>query len=296
MNLIFFVSNCLIDMYGKCGCANISRRVFDRMLGRDVVSWSPMLNGYTRKKDFDGFLRLVVGIEVGGMVPNLVTWSTMISCYVFYDRAEEALNCFGKMQLMDVKPDVVSCNVLFSALSQSSLISRYMQKGNIVQVKGLFQKLQSRFLKADLVSWNIIINCDAEEGNTDGGLGVLAHMQATGISPDSVSWNTLIKGYVRSKQIGDAMQLLSRIDSPSSKQNPGSWNTLMTNHINHGDGEEALCLFHLMRNHGIQPNAITFTCILHACALLGALANWKINSWMCDTEQHHRQIHKERTP
>lgn len=390
-----FVSNCLIDMYGKCGCANIARRVFDRMLGRDVVSWNSMLNGYTRKKDFDGFLRLVAEIEAGGMVPNLVTWNTMISCYAFYGHAKEALNCFRKMQLMGVKPDVLSCNVLISALSKSryfeealelirqmqnfglepdvaswttliggyvgfgylkeavslfsklqnsgllqdehmfstvlnacaglealeqgkeihgyiirneltvgaflreslvhmyvkcgklddaskllshnnivswnTLISGYMQKGNMVEAKGLFQKLQSRYLKPDLVSWNIMINCDAEEGNTEGALGVLARMRAAGISPDSVSWNTLIKGYMRSKQIGDAMQLLSRIDSPSSEQNPGSWNTLMTNHINHGDGEEALRVFHLMRNHGVQPDAITFTCILHACALLGAL-------------------------
>ena len=94
-------------------------------------------------------------------------------------------------------------------VSWNSLISGYMQKGNIVQAKGLFQKLQSRFLKPDLVSWNIMINCNAEEGNTDGALGVLAHMQAAGISPDPVSWNTLIKAYVRSKEIGDAMQLLS---------------------------------------------------------------------------------------
>lgn len=42
------VSNCSIDMYGKCRCTNIARRVFDRMLGRDVVSWNSMLNGYTR--------------------------------------------------------------------------------------------------------------------------------------------------------------------------------------------------------------------------------------------------------
>lgn len=74
-----------------------------------------------------------------------------------------------------------------------------MQKGNIVEAKGLFQKLQSRYLKPDLVLWNIMINCDAEEGNTERDLGVLARMQAAGISPDSVSWNTLIKGYVRSK-------------------------------------------------------------------------------------------------
>lgn len=155
-------------------------------------------------------------------------------------------------------------------VSWSTLISGYMQNGNVEESKELFHLLQSRCLP-DLVSWNIMINCRAEEGNTDGSLGKLACMQAAGILPDSVSRNTLIRGYATCKQIGDAMQLLSQIDSPSSKQNPDSWNTLMSNHINHGDGEEALQVLHLMRSHGVELDAITFTCILHARALLGAL-------------------------
>lgn len=48
--LPFFVAlqNSLIDMYSKCGKLLYSRRVFDNMLERSVVSWNAMLMGYGR--------------------------------------------------------------------------------------------------------------------------------------------------------------------------------------------------------------------------------------------------------
>ncbi|XXG82228.1 hypothetical protein AAC387_Pa10g0218 [Persea americana] len=144
------------------------------------------------------------------------------------------------MQLMGVKPDVVSCNVLISALSQSryseealdlirqmrnfglepdvasgtTLFGGYVGFGYSEEAVSLFSKLRHSILLPDEHMFSIVLNACAglealEQGNTDGALGVLAHMQAAGISPDPVSWNTLIKGYVRSKEIGDAMQLLS---------------------------------------------------------------------------------------
>ncbi|KAJ8621667.1 hypothetical protein MRB53_030196 [Persea americana] len=239
----------------------------------------------SRSRYFEEALELIRQMQNLGLQPDVASWTTLIGGYVGFGYLKEAVSLFSKLQYSGLLQDEHMFSTVLNAcaglealiqddaskllshidiVSWNTLISEYMQKGNIVEAKRLFQKLQSRYLKPDLVLWNIMINCDAEEGNTEGALGVLARMQAARISPNAVSWNTLIKGYVRSKQIGHAMQLLSRIDSPSFEQNPGSWNTLMTNHINHGDGEEALHVFHLIRNHGVQPDAIIFTCILHA--------------------------------
>lgn len=249
----------------------------------DVASWTTLIGGYVGFGYLKEAVSLFSKLQYSGLLQDEHMFSTVLNAcaglealiqgkeiHGYIIRNELTVRAFLRESLVHM---YVKCGKLDDAskllshidiVSWNTLISGYMQKGNIVEAKGLFQKLQSRYLKPDLVSWNIMINCDAEEGNTEGALGVLARMQAARISPNAVSWNTLIKGYVRSKQIGHAMQLLSRIDSPSFEQNPGSWNTLMTNHINHGDGEEALRVFHLIQNHGVQPDAIIFTCILHA--------------------------------
>ncbi|XP_058102414.1 pentatricopeptide repeat-containing protein At2g13600-like [Magnolia sinica] len=400
-----FLSNCLVDMYGKCGCIGDARKLFDKMLHRDVVSWNTMLKGYSRAEDFDGFAGLVTEIEAGGVKPNLITWNTIISGYAVYGYAKEALDCFFKMQKMGMKPDVVSCNALISALARcgyfeealelvrqmrnvglepdiaswttligayvnfgflkealslfsqvqfsemvldemvfssvlkacaglgalrqgreihafivrngfmieaflsaslvhmytkcgklddahrllfknnivswNSLIGGYVKKGDVEEAKELFQSLQSESLKPDLVSWNIMIDCNAQEGNTKGALDMLDRMQSVGVSPDSISWNSIIKGYAKGRQTDDAVQIVNRMESSGFKPNTGTWNTLISNHVNHGYGEEALQTFQLMKKCGIEPDGITISCILRACALLGASRIGKsVHGWI----------------
>ncbi|KAH7284839.1 hypothetical protein KP509_34G072900 [Ceratopteris richardii] len=54
-------------------------------------------------------------------------------------------------------------------------------------------------------------------------------------------------------------------------QNEVSWTTLLTRFVQHGQGEEALKYFELMKLKGFSPTIATCLCILKACALQGAL-------------------------
>ena len=38
----------LLDMYAKCGALDKAREVFERLPGRDVVSWNALISGYDR--------------------------------------------------------------------------------------------------------------------------------------------------------------------------------------------------------------------------------------------------------
>jgi hypothetical protein len=42
------VWNCLIDMDGKCGSMESSRKVFDTTICRDQVSWDTIISSYVR--------------------------------------------------------------------------------------------------------------------------------------------------------------------------------------------------------------------------------------------------------
>ncbi|KZV28283.1 pentatricopeptide repeat-containing protein [Dorcoceras hygrometricum] len=82
------LSNALIDMYNKCGKIEEARLVFDKMHGRDVVSWNAMLVGY--------------GIHGYG---------------------KEAILLFQNMQNEGAQPDYVTFVALLSACSHSGLVS-----------------------------------------------------------------------------------------------------------------------------------------------------------------------------
>ncbi|KAL2494000.1 Pentatricopeptide repeat-containing protein [Forsythia ovata] len=40
------VGSALVDMYGKCGCLNLARRVFDSMPTRNVITWNVIIMAY----------------------------------------------------------------------------------------------------------------------------------------------------------------------------------------------------------------------------------------------------------
>ncbi|KAK2988982.1 hypothetical protein RJ640_018171 [Escallonia rubra] len=81
------LSNALIDMYGRCGSISKSRRVFDLIPQRDVVSWNVMIAVY--------------GMHGFGM---------------------DAVNTFRLMRAMGLKSNSFTFTNLLSACSHSGLI------------------------------------------------------------------------------------------------------------------------------------------------------------------------------
>ena len=47
-----------------------------------------------------------------------------------------------------------------------------------------------------------------------------------------------------------------------------AWNAIISGYAQHGHGEEALNCFETMKSEGFSPDAITFTSVLNACAIM----------------------------
>ena len=72
------VGNALVDVYGKCGSEKASKKVFDDIDERNVVSWNPIITSFSfRGKYMDALdvFRLMIDV---GMGPNFVTISSML--------------------------------------------------------------------------------------------------------------------------------------------------------------------------------------------------------------------------
>lgn len=95
---VYFVANCLIDMYSKCGDVDTARNVFDSMPKRNEVSWTSMMSGY-------------------GM----------------HGRGKEALDIFDKMQKAGFVPDDISFLVLLYACSHSGMVDQGLNYFDIMR-------------------------------------------------------------------------------------------------------------------------------------------------------------------
>ncbi|PNT57792.1 hypothetical protein POPTR_001G321700v4 [Populus trichocarpa] len=84
-----FISNALVDMYAKCSDILAARNVFNRMLHRDVVSWTSIIVGAAQ-----------------------------------HGRAKEALDLYDQMVLAEIKPNEVTFVGLIYACSHAGLVSK----------------------------------------------------------------------------------------------------------------------------------------------------------------------------
>ncbi|XP_073294807.1 pentatricopeptide repeat-containing protein At3g21470 [Primulina huaijiensis] len=193
------VGTSLVDMYGKCGDIVSSRKVFDYMPERNVVTWNAMIGGYVRNGDMGSALGLFETMEgrtsatwnemIGGYakngdvamarrvfesVPeglkNVVTWTVMVDGYVRNGDMEAAEEVFEVMP----ERNFYVCSVI---------ISGYFRKGDVVKGKGFFDRMFSR----NLVCWNTLIAGYAQNGMCAEALDAFMNMGAEGIKPDEVT-------------------------------------------------------------------------------------------------------------
>ncbi|KAF1893597.1 hypothetical protein Lal_00002093 [Lupinus albus] len=90
---------------------------------------------------------------------------------------------------------------------------------------------------------------------------------------DAISWNSLIFGHTRLGQMDSARELFDEMPCRTIV----SWTTMITGYCRIDYYTDALDIFREMQMVGIEPDEISITSVLPACAQLGAL---EVGKWI----------------
>ncbi|CAN1336518.1 Pentatricopeptide repeat-containing protein At3g24000, mitochondrial [Linum perenne] len=104
--LVGFVGNTLLDMYAKSGSLEEAKKVFDRLLRRDVVSWNTLLKGYAQHGLGKTALRTLEKMLKIGIAPNDITFLCVLTACSHAGLVDEGFSIFSKMKKYDIEPDV----------------------------------------------------------------------------------------------------------------------------------------------------------------------------------------------
>lgn len=218
-----FLCNALIHAYGKCKCIQGARRVFDDLVVKDVVSWTSMSSCYVSS----GLPRqgLAVFREMGwnGVKPNSVTLSSILpACSELKDlKSGRAIHGFAVRHGM--MENVFVC---------SALVSMYARCLSVKQARLVFDLMPHR----DVVSWNGVLTAYFTNKEYEMGLALFSQMRIEGVKADEATWNTVIGGCMENGQTEKAVEMLRK-----------------------------------MQNTGCKPNQITISSFLPACSILESL-------------------------
>jgi pentatricopeptide repeat protein len=278
-----FVGSALVDMYAKCGVMEDARKLFDRMPERNVVSWTGMIAGYVQDGDGEEVLRLFCQMQQAGSKPNQFTTSCVLSaCSDIEAVAQgkqihthvmktglEADNFVGNAlidmyakcgrledarQVFEILPelDTVSWNILIAGYSQSNQGEEAMK---------LFGKMQRADVKPDRVRFSGVLGACASLAILEQGKQIHSLVIKSGFESDVYAGNALVDMYAKCGSIEGSFQVFDAM----KERDVVSWNAAISGCAQHGYGKNALQLFEQMQGTGMNPNHVTFICVISAC-------------------------------
>ncbi|GLT75600.1 hypothetical protein SLA2020_473100 [Shorea laevis] len=256
------VVNELLGMYAKLGKMDVARHLFDKMCERNKISWNMMISGFALNYDCDGASEMLERMELEGLEPDDVTWTSLLSSHARCGRNQEALKLFDSMRMGGIRVSAEALAVMLSVCAD--LVA--FNKGKAIHVYVVKCGFESHlFVK------NALICLYGKHGNINDARNVFLEMENKNI----VSWNGLITSYAEAGLCDEASALLSQLErsgnSSAMRPNVISWSAVIGAFASQGREEESLDLFRKMQLANIMANSVTISSVLSACAELVAL-------------------------
>ncbi|KAF6169972.1 hypothetical protein GIB67_034364 [Kingdonia uniflora] len=288
-----FVGNTLLSLYAG-GSIEESRRVFEEMGERDIVSWNSMIAAFSYNGCFGdalvwfGKLRLSNGVK-----PNSVTVVSVLPVCAELEDGKTVRGIHGYVVKAGFGSQLNICN---------ALVDVYGKCGKIEAAKLAFNEMGQK----NVVSWNAVMSGIARNGLAMDALDMFRLMVVAGEKPDSFTLSTLIpvlveleffdmgkevhgygirKGLVYDAFVGnsliDAYAKSGRLKEASNMfhnmntRSVVTWNAMIANFTQNGLELDAIRLLSEMQIRGEFPNSVTFTNVLPACSRIGCIRQGK---------------------
>ncbi|CAN6692765.1 unnamed protein product [Malus baccata var. baccata] len=278
----------LIDMYSKCCSVNESRRVFNEMPEKNVITWTSMVTGYAQNGQSNEAMIFAREMLRSGHKPNYVTYNSLLSSFSspdFWNHCRQ-----------------IHCRIMkegfeFNVYLVVTLVTVYSECSNSLED---FQKLCSCVAVWDQISWNAVIAGFSNIGNSEEALQCFSEMRQAGFSMNFFTFasilsavgtlsaleegqkihalifksghasnlcvqNGLVSMYARCGAIHDS----KRVFNLMNEHDVISWNSLLSGYAHHGFGLEAVELFEEMRRTEVKPDSTAFLIVLTACSHVG---------------------------
>ncbi|KAH6796873.1 Tetratricopeptide repeat superfamily protein [Perilla frutescens var. hirtella] len=124
VQLIAFVGNTLVDMYGKAGSIEDSKKVFDQLEKKDVVSWNSMLTAYAQHGLGQETIDLFEEMRAVGFQPDEITFLCVLNACSHTGLLDKGLYYFELMKKYKLEPDITHYVAIVDLLGRAGHLER----------------------------------------------------------------------------------------------------------------------------------------------------------------------------
>lgn len=206
------VGSALVDMYAKCGCLSLSRKMFDQMPVRNAITWNVMIMGYGMHGQGEEALKLFNIID-NEVKPNEVTLIAIFAACSHSGMVSQGLDIFYKMREdygIDPTPDHYACIV--------DLLGR---AGQVEKAYELINTMPAKLDRAG--AWSSLLGSCRIHQNVE--IGEIAARNIFTLQPNVASHYVLISNIYSSAGLWEkAMDVRKKMKEMGVRKEPGcSW-------------------------------------------------------------------------
>ncbi|PKA58015.1 Pentatricopeptide repeat-containing protein [Apostasia shenzhenica] len=150
------IGTSLIDMYGKCGCLDKAREVFDGMPEKDVMAWTAMISAFAVHGCGQEAFILLEEMINQGLKPNHVTFGSLLSACAHSGLVEKGRCCFNLMRnVYMIEPQAQHYACMVDLLGRAGLFS---------EAETLIRSMP---MAPDCFVWGALLGACRMHGNVD---------------------------------------------------------------------------------------------------------------------------------
>jgi pentatricopeptide repeat protein len=252
------VQNALVSMYGKCGCLEDARAVFEAIPNnqRDIVAWNAMMTAYEQSGNGKEVLKLFQQLQQEGMIPNQVTWIIVITACGKAGSLEIAKQFHNQM---------LNSGIQLNIQLQTALISMHGKHGCLEDARAVFDEIPHS--QKNIVTWNAMIAVFGSHGLGQQALELFKQLEETGLCPNEITFTALLNALSHSGMVDEGFQYFDSMQTQYSLIPTIEHQNCMVDLLGRSGQLERAEQFII--NQVPNPNMITWMTLLGACRTHG---------------------------
>ncbi|XP_006649442.1 pentatricopeptide repeat-containing protein At3g23020 [Oryza brachyantha] len=242
MNSDCFSAN--IDAFGERGHILLAEKAFLCCLKRKMLSTcvcNVMIKAYGLVEKLDEACEIADGMARYGILPDNLTYSSLIQLMSTAKLPEKALYYLRKMQ---------AAKLLIDCVSYSVVISSFAKNDNLHMVDCLFREMISSGIQADTYVYSISIDAHAEVGDVQKAEAYFGLLKKSGLCESATIYNSLIKLYTKAVHLAEAQKTYKLLKSLDTDTNLYASNCMIDLYSDHCMVNEAREIFENLKFTG----------------------------------------------
>lgn len=180
---------------------------------------------------------------------DIVAWNSMLEGYANCKDGKSLHRLFDQMPHRDV-------------VSWNTMIAFYVQMGEFGEAATMFRLMRESGEQPNQVTLISVLSAVAYLGALAQGRWLHAYIDKHGIELNENLGSALISMYSKCGCLEGAIQAFEK----TNRKSVDTWNAMISGFASNGHSVKALEFFLKMEDCEVQPNAITFSCVLNACS------------------------------